>query len=100
MNNNVYIGQTGPTSSFLVQPSGTFTTQAITQPKFDWNAVFSSVFGAAGSYLQSRSATPTTPVAPVTPVAPSGMSQTTKTLLIGGGIIAAAIVIYSLTKKK
>ena len=101
MNNNVYIGQTAPSSTFLVQPSGTFSTPAqTTQPKFDWNAVFSSVFGAAGSYLQNRSATPTRPVAPITPVGPSPMSQTTKTLLIGGGILAAGLIIYAITKKK
>jgi hypothetical protein len=89
MENNVFIGQMEQQAQ-----------QETTQPKFDWNAVFSSVFGAAGSYLQSRSATPTKPVAPITPVGPSGMSQTTKTLLIGGGILAAGLIIYSLTKKK
>jgi hypothetical protein len=85
MNKNVYIGSTD----------------------IDWNAIFEGTASLASSYLgyktaqqQGRSTTGGTPVAPVTPVGPSGMSQTTKTLLIGGGIIAAAIVIYSLTKKK
>ena len=91
MNKNIYIGKTG---------------EDIKTP-IDWNAIFTGATDFASAYLgyktaqqQGRSTTGGTPVAPVTPVAPSGMSQTTKTLLIGGGILAAGLIIYSLTKKK
>lgn len=84
MNKNVYIGSTD----------------------IDWNAIFEGTASLASSYLgyktaqqQGRATTGGT-TTNYTPVGPSPMSQTTKTLLIGGGILAAGLIIYAITKKK
>lgn len=73
----------------------------------DWNAVLNNATNFATTYLGYRAATkgaalPPTAPAPIVPAgpAPTGMSNTTKTLLIGGGILVAGLIIYSLTKKK
>lgn len=73
----------------------------------DWNAVLNNVTNFATTYLGYRAATkggalPPTAPAPIVPAGPTptGMSNTTKTLLIGGGILVAGLIVYSLTKKK
>jgi hypothetical protein len=83
MNKNVYIGSTD----------------------IDWNAIFEGTASLASSYLgyktaQQQAKTPTSGGTTTIVNAPSGMSQTTKTLLIGGGILAAGLIIYAITKKK
>lgn len=77
-----------------------------TQTPIDWGKILTGATTLATTYLGYRAATkggaaqPTAP-APVIPApAPTGMSNTTKTLLIGGGILVAGLIIYSLTKKK
>lgn len=84
------------------------TQQTPEQPKtpIDWNAIFTGATNFATAYFGYRTAVkggatqPTAP-APFAPAGPpTGMSNTTKTLLIGGGILAAGLIVYSLTKKK
>jgi hypothetical protein len=78
-----------------------------TQTPIDWGKILTGATTLATTYLGYRAATkgvatqPTAP-APIVPAgpAPTGMSNTTKTLLIGGGIFVAGLIIYSLTKKK
>ena len=105
----IALGQTQPTQgSFLVQPAGTFKTPA--QPKektpIDWNSVLTGATNFATAYFGYRAATKgaapePSGQPPYTPYpTPTGMSNTTKTLLIGGGILVAGLIIYSLTKKK
>ena len=79
-----YIGQTTP-------PSGS------NFDNIDWNAILSGALDLGTAYF-GRPRPGGTPPPP--PPAPKGMSQTTKALLIGGGVLAAGLLIYSLTKKK
>lgn len=73
----------------------------------DWNGIFTGVTTLAASYLgyrayvgsRGRAAQGGGGQTVVYQPAP-GMSNTTKTLLIGGGLIAAGLLVYSLTKKK
>ena len=78
-----------------------------TQTPVDWGKVLTGATTLATTYLGYRAATKggaaqtTAPAAVVSAgPAPTGMSNTTKTLLIGGGILVAGLIIYSLTKKK
>ena len=67
----------------------------------DWSKILTGATTLASSYLTFRAST--RPGAAPTPAAapqPTGMSNNTKTLLIGGGILVAGLLIYSLTKKK
>lgn len=76
-------------------------TTPATQTKVDWGKILTGATTLASSYLTFRAST--RPGAAPTPSAapqPTGMSKTTKTLLIGGGILVAGLLIYSLTKKK
>lgn len=77
-----YIGETTP-------PSGS---------DIDWNAILTGALSFGESFFRSRQRPGGTPPPPAPP-APTGMSQTTKALLIGGGVIAAGLLIYSLSKK-
>ena len=68
----------------------------------DWGKILEGTATLASSYFSFR-ASQNKPGAAPTPAAapqPTGMSNTTKTLLIGGGILVAGLLIYSLTKKK
>ena len=73
----------------------------------DWEKILTGATTLATTYLGYRAATktgaaqPTAP-APIVPAgpAPTGMSNTTKALLIGGGILAAGLIVYTITKKK
>ena len=74
----------------------------------DWNGIFTGVTTLAASYLGYRATTRAGQQAGqgggggqtvIYQPAP-GMSSTTKALLIGGGILAAGLIVYSLTKKK
>ena len=90
MENKVYIGQTG-------------TEQEKTP--IDWNAIFSGATDLAASYFgyktsQQQGRTPAGGGTTTIVTAPSGMSQTTKALLIGGGILVAGLLVFTLTKKK
>lgn len=78
-----------------------------TETPIDWEKILTGATTLATTYFGYRAATKgvaTQPMAPapIVPAGPSstGMSNTTKTLLIGGGILAAGLIIYSLTKKK
>ena len=74
----------------------------------DWNGIFTGVTTLAASYLGyratvragERSAQGGGGQTVVYQPAPSGGSSMTRTLLIGGGLIAAGLLVYSLTKKK
>lgn len=85
MENNVYLGKTD----------------------IDWNGVLNNASNFAAAYLGYRATVKAgqqagqggggqTVVYQPTP----GMSNTTRALLIGGGILVAGLVVYSLTKKK
>ena len=78
-----------------------------TQTPVDWGKVLTGATTLATTYLGYRAATKGGAAQPTAPAlvvsagpAPTGMSNTTKTLLIGGGILVAGLIIYSLTKKK
>ena len=69
----------------------------------DWGKILTGATNLAAAYISTRpgrqpqpAPTPTPPPAP----APAPMSSTTKTLLIGGAVIAAGLLIYSMTNKK
>ena len=69
----------------------------------DWNSVLTNATNFATAYLGYRAQVKggSIPGQPTpTPPAPTGMSSTTKTLLIGGAVVAAGLLIYSMTKKK
>lgn len=75
-----------------------------TKTPIDWNSVLTNATNFATAYLGYRSQVkggtiPGQP-APTPAPAPTGMSSNTKTLLIGGAVIAAGLLIYSMTKKK
>lgn len=103
MENNVFLGATAQ-SSFLVQPAGTFpttTTKPASTTTFDWGKVFNSIAEFGTNYFTSRSGT-NQPTGGGTTIInqPAPMSQTTKALLIGGGILVAGLLVFTLTKKK
>lgn len=69
----------------------------------DWNSVLTDISNFATAYLGYRSQVRTggsqqnqSSPGPT----PPGMSKTTKTLLIGGGVVAAGLLVYLLTRKK
>lgn len=71
----------------------------------DWNGIFTGVTTLAATYLGYRATTKAGQQAgqgggQTVIYQPAPMSNTTKTLLIGGGILAAGLIVYSLTKKK
>ena len=72
----------------------------------DWNSVLTNATNFATAYLGYRAQVKGGPIpgqpapAPTPASAPTGMSSNTKTLLIGGAVIAAGLLIYSMTKKK
>jgi len=70
----------------------------------DWEKILTGATTLATTYLGYKTAVKTGGAiqqgpAPSAPAA-APMSNTTKTLLIGGGILAAALIIYSVSKKK
>lgn len=79
------------------------TTTSTTQ--VDWNSVLTNATNFATAYLGYRSQVkggagqPGQP-APTPAPAPTGMSSNTRNLLIGGAVIAAGLLIYSMTKNK
>lgn len=87
--------------TFLVQDPGTFETP---KKPFDWNKAFSDVSNAFTNFFTGRTPQPQgQPTGNGTftpPTGPTGMSSTTKALLIGGGILVAGILVYNMTKKK
>lgn len=89
--------------TFLVQEPGTFPTPQ-QQKGFDWNKAFTDVTSAFTNFFTARTpqpqGQPTGGGSYTAPGGPTGMSSTTKALLIGGGILVAGILVYSLTKKK
>lgn len=105
----ITLGQTQPTQgSFLVQPAGTFQTPAQTKQKtqVDWGKILSGATTFATTYLGYKAATKGEAVPPsggatiIAPQQKAPMSKTTKFLLLGGGILVAGLIIYSITKKK
>lgn len=70
----------------------------------DWNSVLTNATNFATAYLGYRAQVKGGPIpgqpAPAPAPAPTGMSSNTRTLLIGGAVIAAGLLIYSITKKK
>lgn len=68
----------------------------------DWGKILTGATTLASSYLTFRATTrPGQPAPTPTPEpAPTGMSRNTRNLLIGGAVIAAGLLIYSMTKKK
>lgn len=66
----------------------------------DWGKILTGATTLASSYLTFRASTRPGQPAPTPAPAPTGMSSNTKTLLIGGAVIAAGLLIYSMTKKK
>ena len=66
----------------------------------DWGKILTGATTLAASYLSFRASTRPGQPAPTPAPAPTGMSSNTKTLLIGGAVIAAGLIIYSMTKKK
>ena len=70
-----------------------------TTTPIDWGKILTGATTLVAAYIGSRPGRQPAATPPPAP-APAGMSSTTKTLLIGGGILAAGLLIYSMTKKK